>query len=701
MSIQQIVPQGMSGQDYSFGQSPPAQPKPIEKLGYKERLAMIAWAKAQFQSIKQDRAKVERQWYLNMCFYRGKQNVAVRNNTNMMIGAQGALYTPPAPYYRSRPVINRVRGIVRSEMSKLTAQKPTAYVLPATSSDEDLFAAQAGEQIWESKYRAKKVPAVFRRALWWNQVCGNGFVRCYWDEDAVDEVSDQMGDIEYKAVTPFHLFIPDLSEEDLEEQPFLIYAQLHTSDWVKMHYPEAQVSSKSDQTPEVLDNAWLDIIGAQNAENRKNVLALEVWIKPGRVQQMPEGGVFVVVGESIVEYHPGWPYAHKKYPFAKLSHIPTGKFYTESTLVDAIPLQREYNRTRGQIIEAKNRTSKPQLMAEAGAVDPAKITSEPGLVIEYKLGYGKPEPLPLQSIPNYVVQELDRIVQDLSDISGQHEVSKGQVPPGVTAATAINYLQEQDDSMLSYTFASLEEAYEKVAAMTLSYAQQFWDTPRTVKITGNDGFFDAQMFLGSDLRNNTDIRVEAGSALPISKSAKQAFIMDLMKMGFVDPVTGLEVMEMGGIAKIYEQVQIDVRQAQRENLRLAKIDDNMFMQAQEQGLEAQIIPVNTWDNHNIHIATHDRYRKGQAYENLSDGAKQAFEIHVQMHKLAMAQGMTGQNIMEMMKPENMDSAAAAEEGGGNQFTAADQMQQIEMQGQPASTGSESSGQASPGGFASE
>lgn len=676
MTMQQEVPQSASGLAYSENAD---LSKPVNSTGLdpKTELRMVVWAKNQFQNMKQDRARIEQQWYLNLCFYGGKQNVAIRKGTAVTTSFAGQFYVPPAPYYRVRHVVNRVRTIVRTEISKLTAQKPTAYVLPATSDDEDLFAAQAAEQIWESKYKSAKLPAVFRRAIWWNQVCGNAFVRSAWDPDATDKDSDQIGDMAYEAVTPFHLFVPDLTEEDLEKQPFIIYAQLHTHDYVKMHYPEAKVQTQADQRSEIMDDKWLDNLSSQNVQNRRGVLCLEVWAKPGMIKEMPNGGMFLVVGDSIVTVHDGWPYDHGEYPFSKLSNIPSGKFYTDSIMVDLIPIQREYNRTRSQIIEAKNRMAKPQLRAEKGSIDPAKITSEPGQVIEYNTGYQPPEPLPLVPIPNYVLQELDRILQDMADISGQHEVSNGQVPPGITAATAINYLQEQDDSIMSYAFASLEEAYENVAYMTLCYAKQFWDTPRMVKVAGNNESFDVLMLKGANLKGNTDVTIEAGSALPISKAAKQAFIMDLMQMGFIDPAVGLEVMEMGGISKVYESVKIDVRQAQRENLRLARIDDETFQQFQQAGQEASIVPVNSWDNHMSHIDAHNRYRKSQAYDNLSQGAKIAFEVHVQQHQIAMAQGLTGESITEMLKPESMSSMGSAESGGGNQFTTADQIQKQE------------------------
>jgi hypothetical protein len=184
--------------------------------------------------------------------------------------------------------------------------------------------------------------------------------------------------------------------------------------------------------------------------------------------------------------------------------------------------------------------------------------------------------------------------------------------------------------------------------------------------------------------------VEAGSALPTSRAAKQAFIMDLMKMGFIDPNKGLEVLEIGGINKIYEQIQVDVRQAQRENLKMAQataqlIEQNrveqldqfftspygqgLLQQSQElgmslimenpsdgslmdlsplqQGMPPQpidiplIVPVNSWDDNNIHIERHNNYRKSQAYDNLEKDAKDLFEAHVNAHVAAIMVGAQG------------------------------------------------------------
>lgn len=638
---------------------------------------IVSWVWDQFKKMKNSRVIVERQWYLDLAFFFGKQHIAfVRPGQRGFVSGSTKLWIPPVPYWRARPVINRIRPTIRTEIAQLTNNKPNATVVPASAEDRDMYAAMAAEQVWESIYTDKKLKAIIRRAVWWNQVCGNAYLKTWWDFNAGvkdKETGEPVGDICFAHETPFHVFVPDLLEEEIESQPFIIHAQTKSPEYVQMKYQTGidgeQVKAVETTGREILEESFLNLIGNHYSDKQRSILVFEVWVKPGMHPKFPEGAMFTVVGNKIVQGYGQMPYSHNKYPFAKLDHIPSGKYYSTSSVEDLIPLQKEYNRTHGQINENKNRMSKQQLMAERGAVDASKMTSEPGQLIEYTPGFNKPEPIPTPNLPQYVTQTLDRILQDWNDISGQHEVTHGQVPPGVTAATAISFLQERDETKLSPTFDSLEETIEKTAQMALVLIHDYWTVERLIKITGPDGSFDSMAFKGSDLANNLDIRVEAGSALPTSKAAKQAFVLDLMKLGFVEPDDGLEVLDIGGMTKIYEKFQVDRRQIQRENLRMSKVTGEILQQYQQQnndllnqdpfyfGQEPEVnpmtnqpvidentgeqkmlpldppllIPTNSWDNHKAHILFHNQYRKGQAFEALPEEVKQLFEAHVQEH----------------------------------------------------------------------
>jgi hypothetical protein len=594
----------------------------LSKLTSRDEKKLLTKVKKWQETCRSSRLQFERQWYMNMAFYFGKQwaqwTPSVQGFTT--------LKTPPAPPWRVRLISNKIRPIIRAELSKLTKERPQAFVVPASSDDEDLMAARAGEQVFEYHWRELSLDRRKRQALFWLCMTGNGFMKDWFDPTApvgIDSEGQMIkGQIKVEPVSPFHIFVPDIQDEELENQPYFIHSVAKDPEWIKERYGKekgAEIKANAASGPDVLEQKFFSSLGIDTQPKRYASIQ-EAWIKP--CKDHPDGAVVTWSGESILEVNEGWPYSHHEYPLTKFDHIPTGRFYSESVIQDLIPLQKEYNRTRSQIIEAKNRMSKPQLMAAKGSVNPKMITSEPGLVIQYTPGFNPPTPLPLQNLPQYVIEEQDRIQRDMDDVSSQHEVTKGRTPPGVTAATAISYLQEEDDSRLAPTISSIEEGVEKIGRHILTHVQQFWGDERTIKLLGDDGVYESYAFSGVDLKDNTDLRVETGSATPRSRAAKQAFITELGQMGWIPPDRALRYLDMAETGKLYEEMQVDSRQAQRENLRLA---------------EGTPVPVNDWDNHEVHILEHNNFRKTQKFETLPEEAQIIFQKHVELHEQVLMQ----------------------------------------------------------------
>lgn len=619
----------------------------------KKNEALVRWFQEQFNACKDDRAVIERQWYLNYAFYSGRQNVTyIRSTTSTQ---NYRLFVPNVPPWRVRLVINRVRNIIRKELSKTTSAKPIFTVVPETTEEEDIVAARAAEQIFYSAYSSKEIQTVIQQAAFWRGITGIGYIKTCWDPTAVDYVSNQQGDINIERIRPFNIIVPDLMEEDIEKQPWVIHAWTMTPEDAQARYnlqelPDASITASTD----LMEDSFLNMVGSGKT-GRKECLVLEVWIK--RHPDFPKGGMVTIVGDTLAQVEEEYPYAHGEYPFAKLDHIPSGKYYPESVITDLIGPQRELNRTRSQLVENKNIVGRPRYFAERGSIDVSKISGEPGQVVFTNPGLQPPQAMEMPQMPQYVMQSLDMLQQDMDDISGQHEISRGGTPNSqVTAATAISFLQEQDDSILAPTIESQEKAIRKVGRQYLALVHQYWATDRIVKITGEDGYFDALTFQGNSIEGtkvNRDVRVEAGSALSTSKAARQALIMDLLKQGIIDPAAGLQRMEIGGIEKLYEDVQIDKRHAQRENLKMAAGTPLNNFPGQE-------FAPNTWDNHQMHVEVHNRFRKSQQFELLAPELQQAFEFHVQLHSdtmMAQANALAQQQMQQENGGEQQPSMA--------------------------------------------
>lgn len=590
---------------------------PIPLKGTKDHEKLLAYLNNCYEQARTARIPFEQQWYLNLAFYFGRHYVSwVGSSTT---SGYSRLVEPAVPPWRVRLIVNKVRSIIRGELSKVTREKPRGYVVPSTSEDDDLAGARAADDILEFLWLTNKFTKTFKTAEFWTLLLGTGFIKDYYDPN-VKDAGGVMGKICGENVTAFHLFAADLKIEEIEDQPYLIHVMSKDPKWVKDTFNKTVAPDSSD-IGNTLEYRFLNAMGIQNQPKQAACYVKEIWIKP--CSRFPEGALVHWSNDEILQVQDKWPLPYNEYPFSKLDHIPTGRFYGASTIEDLIPLQKEYNRSRSQIIEAKNRMSKPQLLAQRGSVDPTKMTTEPGLVIFYTPGMAAPTPLPLQNLPQYVFEDLQLTQTDMDDISSQHEITKGQVPPGVTAATAISYLQEQDDSKLAPTVASLEAAVEKFGNHTLKLVQEHWSVKRKITVVGENDQFQAYEFDRSNINGNTDFRVEAGSATPRSLAAKQAFIMELVDKGLIPPTQALKYLDMGETARLYREMQVDTRAAQDENLR-------MFEGAQD-------ITVHSWDNDLQHIIAHDNFRKTQKYLNgATTEVKQMFETHVETHKQKLA-----------------------------------------------------------------
>lgn len=689
----------------------------------------ISWALEQFTKAKSAKTRKHSQWYLNMAFTFGHQWVTLTNSASeQLVGKIKPLTVPP---YVNKRTVNRIRSFVRSEQSKFLSTLPVVTAVPSTAEEEDIRAAYASEQAWQHYASKSKLRREVSRAVWWMVITGTGILKTWWDPTVTDKYSGQPGDIAFRSVTPFHIFVADMREREIDDQPYIIQAQVKTLEWVKQFWAEElaykELSPSTIATNTLMDDAYFNLTNTPKTE-LDSVVVLEVWVKPGTTPLLPKGGLLVIVEDCLVAaYIDGMPYRHNEYPYTKFEHLSNDSFFADSPIVDLIELQKEFNETRTQIGVNAKRMGNAQLLAQQGSIVPGRMTNEPGQQILYRPGTPPPSPLPLQPLPEYVTGQLDRIVTDFEDLSGQHDVSRGQAPPGVTAGTALAFLKETDDAYLTPQYQNIEDAYERIATQTLELFVEFVDSPRKIKVIGTDGAFDTALLSGADIAGGTDVRVEPGSSIGQSMAAKRAAVMDMFSIGILqDPNQALRLLEVGGAQKVLDTVSVAEKKAQRENTKiksLAKPEGQQLIQQhyaqhlqemlgtmagelqQEQAMDptamangeppitpeliAQnpeimqyltsqvppVIPADDFDMHAIHIDAHNRYRMGQEYETLPDPVKQEFDKHVTMHEMLLSQQFMQQ---QMMGFDPMTGGPGGEEGG-------------EEQGQPP--GGEDQGQA--------
>ena len=186
------------------------------------------------------------------------------------------------------------------------------------------------------------------------------------------------------------------------------------------------------------------------------------------------------------------------------------------------------------------------------------------------------------------------------------------------SGVAIAHLQGQDDLRMNPTVQEYERAVERLETFKLGLARQFYAEPRVARIVGEDGAVDVFTFTSEDIPADADVRVQSGSTLPPSRLARQDFILQLWQLKIVqDPKTVLRLLEFGNINGIYDDENLDTGQAHREN---EALQNGEFHNAED------------FENHDIHVFEHNRFRKTPEFEQLDENIQQMFREHVAQHE---------------------------------------------------------------------
>ena len=302
-----------------------------------------------------------------------------------------------------------------------------------------------------------------------------------------------------------------------------------------------------------------------------------------------------------------------------------------------------------------------------------------------------PKYLEAPELPDYVIQEVATIQESIEAISGQHEVTNAQVPAGVTAASAINLLQEADSTRLGPAVDDFENQLAKLGNKVLKLVGNFYTDQRTIRIAGDNGAWEIFDFRGVMLKGNTQVMVQTGSAFPHSKAARQAALQDLMTY-FVQSGNAphnrqlaqlLQDFDMGGAERLIEQYTKDEQQVNAENLKLG---------------QGEPLPINDYDDDQEHVDGHTDFQKGIRYSSLPPQIKQVFDTHVGAHRQRLAQ-IAQQQLQQQMQlqnavPPTLSPAALQDQHELSQLQGGIQVQQAnqQAQAQAAQQGYQAAGQ---------
>jgi hypothetical protein len=645
---------------------------------------------------------LEREWYQNIAWYLGLQNL-VWGRTSQ------SLYEPEAPAYRVRLVVNHLQSTIRTLASKLHKNAPEWDVIPATTDASDLQVAQISAQLLQANWYRMAMDEKSIELILWMLVTGNVFAKMYWDPDSgppiftpgiegveIDEDDLMIGESLCKIVSPFSMIV-DPSNSVFRDADWCIETNEVDLDELKEQYPRA-----SQLKPDTLSNSsrifpFLDhlktlasrggMVRSSNEVDKNAVLVHELWVKPRNKAKgaLKKGKLVVVAGGQVLNgsgLGVDFPYHHGELPYSHFGEVLVpGRVWYDCTLTQLKHLQMDYNRTKSQLIEARNLTSKPKWTCPKGSgIAKGSITSEPGEIIHHNPGF-KPEKLDPPNVPAYVQNMLASHKEDMEDLSGVHEVSRAQAPGQVRGSRGVLALIEQDESRLSLVIKHVEQQTSRLGRQNLALEAQFATEKRLARVIGTNDELLMFAYSGNSLigrqsmlpgANYFDVRVRTVSGFPQSRAAQLELLSTLLQNGVLNPEANPKDKRL-----VLQTLSIGTIQ---DHLDKARVHRSRQLQEIDGILQGQPISAEWWHDHDVHLEVLNEFRNSAQYDLLEDQDRALLEEHAQAHKqwlaylavepelLTRQAAMAGMVHMKMGQTANaaQNESAAMLQGAGNE-----------------------------------
>ena len=473
----------------------------------KER-KLVEWVYSKFKQAYVAKAPLMDKWKEYMSAYKG----TYFQNKNL-------------PDYKSNEISNHVFSTIETIRPIMTDNNPKFLAVPSTPAGMEFSAdvQTALDYEWDREKMGLKLPAQLIPML----VYGNAVWFVQWDGK-----DGEYGNISIKPVDPFNIF-PDPLAESIDNSEFLVYATYRNANQIKQQFPEKASAIEGSRITMSELVAERDNNDTQDANQ---VLILEMWCRDwvtmdetveGKKQlKYPKGRVITCLPElGILLSDKKNPYKDGKFPFVLMKNydIPF-EFWGVGEVEQIMSPQHYVNELTNQIIDnAKNTANMQWIIDKNSGIGQGKLTNRPGLVIRKTPGSEVRRDTP-PAMPNYVREQIEVLKKDIQDISGVFDSLKGEQQGSVTAASAILALQEASQARIRLKIKLMEASLSELAQIVYSRMQQFWKLDRWVRITDVEGNPSFREIGAQVLSNDYDLKVMAGSTMPVNRNA----MLDLM-----------------------------------------------------------------------------------------------------------------------------------------------------------------------------
>lgn len=520
--------------------------------------------------------------------------------------------------------------------------------------------ARTGGDVPEAERLKNVIPMILKRNKFYKTYIadiseksksGTGITYVGWNPK-----KDGIGDVEIQNINILSIFWQG-GITDIQKSRNVFTVELVDTDLLKKQYPSEAENITSDGEVDLKQYLYEDYIDTTDKS-----LVIDWWYKKdGKLHYCKfVNNVVLFATENEPDEYPNGYYDDGNYPFVFDVMFPMQGTIAGFGFIDVGKQPQEYiDKMDAGILQNVLMNSTPRYFERQDSeINEEEFLdwTQPFVKTNTNLGQDDLREINVRGLDSAVFTQRDSKINEIKETTANRDVSTGGTTSGVTAASAISALIETGSKVSRMAIKGTYDAFENIIYLIIERMRQFYDLPRYVRITGDDGTDDFDTYDNSNLKLQErqtlqgdtaqylpefDIEVAAQKASPYSKAAQNELALQLYSAGFFNPqntdqsLACLNIMDFdhksdvinqikknGTLLDALQQAQMQLQQLQQENEKLKvmcdlNIDNSNLtgMKGKQQGSSPDVAQASTSGSANMEST------KPEGMQSVSTGEK--------------------------------------------------------------------------------
>ena len=530
--------------------------------------------------------------------------------------------------------VNHLFDLTETRVSQMTRIKPNVQVIPTNDEWTDKASSIVAKSVIDHLWYVNNIDFLQQQMHRLARITGEAYLFIEWDpnkgdlEPAYVEARDagveqitlpdgttidtskpiKTGDVSYEFEMPWRVMLQRKCK--IEDVEYYIRVHLKETEKLKDKYPKQAGKIKETQKVEIFDEDQ----GESKFLERHSVVFEFIHVK---TEDVPNGKRILFTDSCILE-EGDHPFVHGGHTFVRLTDLDVPDVLNGvSRYRFILPLQHTYNNLTNLILKNIYLVAHAKWVMPMGACRIEQLGND-NTIVQYK-GPVAPQLVNTGANSREVYDFRQLLKEEMQTIYGSHGISRGEIPKGITAASALQFLNELENERATTDIAKHGFLVQELAKKTLAIIGEKYspDDGRLIRIVGDNNKYFIRAFDSSHLHKAYDVRVETSTGLPESKSAKIQRTLEAMQRNpqMLSPERWSDLLELGEDKKAMSLIAEATRAADSENEDLLSGND--------------VRPPEDWEDHIQHWESHvSRMQERSFKEDVDSEYQSRFREHV-------------------------------------------------------------------------